>query len=121
MKFILLVMLMLGMQGSLLAQAADQDALLKIVAAAVNPDAEGDQKERMRKGLAALADLKAAGMEPEAAVQKAREQAQVGDGADRPSKMILEIWNLNADRMTDVATLEALRTGQMPSPPLKRP
>jgi hypothetical protein len=35
--------------------------------------------------------------------------------------MILEIWNLNADRMMDVATLEALRTGQMPSTPLKRP
>lgn len=121
MKFILLAMLMAGMQGSLSAQGADQDALLKLVAAAVNPDAEGDQKERMRKGLAALADLKAAGMEPEAAVQKAKEQAQVGDKGERPSKMILEMWSLNTDRMTDGATLEALRAGKMPNPPLKRP
>lgn len=121
MKFILLAMLMLGMQGSLVAQGADQDALLKIVATAVNPDADGDQKERLRKGLAALADLKAAGVEPETAVQKARQQAQLGGSADRPSKMLLEIWNLNTDRMADAATLEALRAGQMPSPPLKRP
>lgn len=121
MKYILLAVLMAGMQGTLLAQAADQDALLKVVAAAVNPDAEGDQKERIRKGLAALADLKAAGMEPQAAVQKAREQAQLGDNADRPSKMILELWNLNTDRMTDKATLDALRAGKVPSPPLKRP
>ena len=121
MKFILLAMLMVGMQGALLAQGADQDALLKLVAAAVNPDAEGDQKERLRQGLAALADLKATGMEPEAAVQKARAQAQLGDNADRPSKMILELWSLNADRMTDVATLDALRAGKMPEPPLKRP
>jgi len=121
MKIILLALVALGMQVELRAQGANQDALLKLVAAAVNPDADGDQKERMRKGLAALADLKAAGMEPEAAVQKAREQAQIGDKADRPSKMILEMWNLNTDRMTDAATLEALRAGKMPSPPLKRP
>ena len=50
MKFILMAMLMLATEGSLLAQGADQDALLKIVANAVNPDAEGDQKERLRKG-----------------------------------------------------------------------
>ena len=121
MKFVLLAMFVLGMQGSLMAQGGDQDALLKIVATAVNPDAEGDQKERLRKGLAALADLKAAGMEPDASVQKAREQAQLGSNADRPSKMILEMWNLNADRMTEPATLEALRAGKVPEPPLKRP
>ena len=121
MKFILLAMLMLGLQGSLMAQGAGQDDLLKLVAAAVNPDAEGDQKERFRKGLAALADLKAAGMDPEAAVQKAREQAQLGDKSEKPSKMILEMWSLNTGRMTDAATLDSLRAGKMPNPPLKRP
>lgn len=121
MKIILMAMLMLGVHGSLMAQGVDQDTLLKLVAAAVNPDAEGDQTERFRKGLAALADLKAAGLEPEAAVQKAKEQAQLGDNADRPAKMILEMWTLNTDRMTDAATLEALRAGKMPKPALKRP
>ena len=121
MKYLWMALALIGMQVELRAQGADQDSLLKIVATAVNPDAEGDQKERLRKGLAALADLKAAGMVPKAAVQRAREQAQLGDSADRPSKMLLEIWNLNTDRMTEPATLEALRAGQVPEPPLKRP
>jgi predicted Zn-dependent peptidase len=121
MKYLLLGLALAGLQVELRAQGADLDAWLKLVAAAVNPDAEGDQKERMRKGLAALADLKGAGMEPEAAVQKAREQAQLGESADRPSKMILELWNLNTERMNEPATLESLRAGRMPEPPLKRP
>ena len=121
MKYLWIALALMGLQVELRAQGADQDALLKLVAAAVNPDADGDQKERLRKGLAALADLKAAGMDPAAALQKAKDLAQVGDKADRPSKMILELWNLNTDRMTDAATLDALRAGKMPEPPLKRP
>jgi hypothetical protein len=35
--------------------------------------------------------------------------------------MILELWNLNTARMSEAATLEALRAGKMPEPPLKRP
>ena len=121
MKCLLLALMLVGLQGNLRAQGADQTALLNLVAAAVNPDADGDPKERMRKGLAALADLKAAGVEPEAAVQKAKELAQAGDKASRPSKMLLELWSLNTDRMTDDATLKSLRAGKMPEPPLKRP
>ena len=121
MKYLWMALALIGLQGELRAQGAEQDALLKLVVAAINPDADGDQKERLRKGLAALADLKAGGMEPAAAVQKAKDQAQLGDKADRPSKIILELWNLNTDRMTEASTLEALRAGKMPEPPLKRP
>ena len=121
MKYLLLALALMGLPLELRAQVVNQDGLLKLVAAAVNPDADGDQKERFRKGLAAMADLKAAGIDPAAAVQKAREQAQLSDKAERPSKMLLELWNLNTDRMTDAATLNALRAGKMPEPPLKRP
>ena len=121
MKYLICALLVMGMRIEILGQGADQDTLLKLVAAAVNPDAEGDQKERMRKGLAALADLQASGIEPAAAVQKAKDQAQLGDKADRPSQMLLEIWSLNTKRMTEAATLDALRMGKMPEPPLKRP
>ena len=121
MKYLWMALVLIGMQVELRSQGADQDALLRLVAAALNPDAEGDQKERMRKGLAALADLKSTGMDPAASVQKAKEQAQLGDKTDRSAKMILGLWTLNADRMTDVATLDALRAGKMPEPPLKRP
>ena len=118
MKYLWMALVLIGMQVELRAQGADQDALLKVVAAAVNPDAEGDQKERMRKGLAALADLKAAGM---AAAPAFFPHARHPAWPHRPSKMILEIWNLNTERMTDAATLDALRAGKMPEPPLKRP
>ena len=52
--------------------AVDKDGLLKKVAAAINPDAEGDRTERFRMGLAALADLNQAGMTPEQAVAQAK-------------------------------------------------
>ena len=42
------------------APAANRDALLEKVTAAINPEADGDRKELIRKGLAALADLNAA-------------------------------------------------------------
>ena len=45
------------------APAGDKDALLAKVTAAINPEADGDRKELFRKGLAALADLNAAGTE----------------------------------------------------------
>ena len=47
MKYLLMALMLVGLQVDLRAQGADQDALLKLVAAAVNPDAEGDQKERV--------------------------------------------------------------------------
>ena len=52
--------------------AVDKDGLLKKVAAAINPDAEGDRTERFRMGLAALADLNQAGTTPEQALAQAK-------------------------------------------------
>ncbi len=102
--------------------AVDKDGLLKKVAAAINPDAEGDRTERFRMGLAALADLNQAGTTPEQALAQAKTSGSLsGSKVDKASTMLMEMWTLNVDRMTESATLEALRSGKMPSPGLKRP
>jgi len=104
------------------ATAADQGALLQKVSDAVNPEAEGDRKELFRKGLAALADLNAAGTKPEQALDQAKAKGSLsGEKIDKMSKMLMEMWSLNVDRMSEPATLEALRAGKMPDPALKRP
>jgi len=104
------------------ATAADQGALLQKVSDAVNPEAEGDRKELFRKGLAALADLDAAGTKPEQALDQAKAKGSLsGEKIDKMSKMLMEMWSLNVDRMSEPATLEALRAGKMPDPALKRP
>jgi hypothetical protein len=104
------------------ATAADQGALLQKVSDAVNPEAEGDRKELFRKGLAALADLNAAGTKPEQALDQAKAKgSRSGEKIDKMSKMLMEMWSLNVDRMSEPATLEALRAGKMPDPALKRP
>ena len=104
------------------APAVDKDGLLKKVAAAINPDAEGDRTERFRMGLAALADLNQAGTTPEQALAQAKTSGSLsGSKVDKASTMLMEMWTLNVDRMTESATLEALRSGKMPSPGLKRP
>ncbi len=104
------------------APAVDKDALLKKVALAINPDADGDKTERFRKGLAALADLNAAGSTPEQSVANAKLQGNLsGSKTEKMAKMLLEMWSLNVDRMSEAATLDALRNGNMPNPALKRP
>ena len=104
------------------APAADKDALLAKVTAAINPEADGDRKELIRKGLAALADLNAAGITPEASLSEAKAKGNLsGDKTEKMSKMLMEMWSLNTPRMTEPATLEALRKGEMPDPALKRP
>ena len=104
------------------ATAADQGMLLQKVSDAVNPDADGDRKELFRKGLAAMADLNAAGTKPEQALDQAKAKGSLsGEKTERMSKMLMEMWTLNADRMSEPATLEALRAGKMPDPALKRP
>jgi hypothetical protein len=104
------------------APAGDQSALLEKVAAAINPDADGDRTELFRKGLAALADLNAAGTIPQYSLSQAKAKGNLsGDKTEKMSKMLLEMWNLNTARMSEPATLDALRKGEMPEPALKRP
>ena len=102
--------------------AADKDALLAKVTAAINPEADGDRKELFRKGLAALADLNTAGTKPEDSLSQAKAKGSLsGDKTEKMSKMLMEMWSLNTPRMTEPATLDALRKGEMPEPALKRP
>lgn len=102
--------------------SADQGGLLQKVMDAINPEAEGDRKELIRKGLAAMADLNAAGTKPEQTLDQAKSKgALTGEKTEKMSKMLMEMWNLNTERMSDPATLEALRAGKMPDPALQRP
>ena len=104
------------------APAADKDGLLAKVTAAINPEADGDRKELFRKGLAALADLNTAGTKPEDSLSQAKAKGNLsGDKTEKMSKMLMEMWSLNTPRMSEPATLEALRKGEMPDPALKRP
>ena len=104
------------------APAADKDGLLAKVTAAINPDADGDRKELFRKGLAALADLNTAGAKTEGSFSQAKAKGDFsGDKTEKMSKMLMEMWSLNTPRMSEPATLEALRKGEMPDPALKRP
>jgi len=104
------------------APAADKDGLLAKVTAAINPEADGDRKELFRKGLAALADLNTAGTKPEDSLTQAKAKGNLsGDKTEKMSKMLMEMWSLNTARMSEAATLEALRKGEMPDPALKRP
>ena len=104
------------------APAANQDALLEKVTAAINPEADGDRKELIRKGLAALADLNAAGTKPQDSLSQAKAKGNLSGGkTEKISETLMEMWNLNTARMTEPATLEALRQGKTPEPALKRP
>ena len=104
------------------APSAEQSGLLKKVADAMNPDAEGDRKELLRKGLAAMADLKATGLSPEQSIAQAKAQANLSGGeTEKISTMLMKMWELNTARMSEAATLDALRAGKMPDPALKRP
>ena len=102
--------------------SADMDGLLAKVTAAINPEADGDRKELIRKGLAALADLNTAGTKPEDSLSQAKAKGNLsGDKTEKMSKMLMEMWSLNTARMSEAATLDALRKGEMPEPALKRP
>ena len=118
-------LVLLGIQGmaqTSATSAPEQGVLLQKVGDAINPDADGDRKELFRKGLAALADLNAAGTKPEQSLDQAKTKGNLsGEKTEKMSKMLMEMWNLNTDRMSEPATLEALRAGKMPSPALKRP
>ena len=104
------------------APAANKDALLEKVTAAINPEADGDRKELIRKGLAALADLNAAGTKPQDSLSQAKAKGNLSGGkTEKMSETLMEMWSLNTARMTEPATLEALRQGKMPEPALKRP
>ena len=105
-----------------MAPSAEQSGLLKKVADAVNPDAGGDRKVLLRKGLAAIADLKATGLSPEQSIAQAKAQANLSGGeSEKISTMLMKMWDLNTARMSDPATLDALRAGKMPDPALERP
>ena len=120
--FVVLVLSLFTSFSMAQAPAADKDALLAKVTSAINPEADGDRKELIRKGLAALADLNAAGTTPEASLSEAKAKGNLsGDKTEKMSKMLMEMWSLNTPRMTEPATLEALRKGEMPDPALKRP
>ena len=120
--FVALVLSLFTSLSMAQAPAADKDALLAKVTAAINPEADGDRKELIRKGLAALADLNAAGTKPEDSLSQAKAKGNLnGDKTEKMSKMLMEMWSLNTSRMTDPATLDALRKGEMPEPALKRP
>jgi hypothetical protein len=120
--FVVLVLSLFTSFSMAQAPAADKDALLAKVTAAINPEADGDRKELIRKGLAALADLNAAGTAPEASLSEAKAKGNLsGDKTEKMSKKLMEIWSLNTPRMTEPATLEALRKGEVPVPALKQP
>jgi hypothetical protein len=121
-SFVALVLSLFTSFSMAQAPAANKDALLEKVTAAINPEADGDRKELIRKGLAALADLNAAGTKPEDSLSQAKAKGNLSGGkTEKISETLMEMWNLNTARMTEPATLEALRQGKMPEPALKRP
>jgi len=120
--FVALVLSLFTSLSMAQAPVANQDALLEKVTAAINPDADGDRKELIRKGLAALADLNAAGTKPEDSLSQAKAKGNLSGGkTEKMSETLMEMWSLNTARMTEPATLEALRQGKMPEPALRRP
>lgn len=122
MKILLILAGLCGWWGNLEAGEVDQEALMAKVTAAINPEANGDRKELIRKGLAALADLNAGGVTPDQALAQAKAKGSLsGEKTEKMSKMLSEMWGLNTARLSEPATLEALRAGKMPEPALERP